>query len=146
MGLTSVDVWEIGGSETVCGREFEFIEPPLTDIAFSLWIYDTKSEILFTAEAPGNLHVEGECERVYDGDALDLSYERIEEFYRERLPWLAYGVPDQIDPWTVVSDKSVSFLAPIHGNPVEGALLGPYRDLVRRAITDIAAESDPRAL
>lgn len=55
-GLSNAQRCRIGGSLSVQGRSFSFIDPPLVDRSHTTWIYDHGSEVLFTADGFGSYH------------------------------------------------------------------------------------------
>lgn len=129
-GLPEATKCEIGGTMTIAGRSFSFIDPPLADRSHSTWIYDHDSETLFTADGFGSRHRPGECEWTSrdfpDGTPTDAIF----EFHRGELPWLRYVDPARLRSAleAIFEEYPVSLVAPIHGHPIEGDQLETYLD------------------
>jgi len=141
-GLPDARKCDIGGALTVKGREFSFIDPPLADRSHTTWIYDHGDGVLFTADGFGNYHDPGRCDHL-SSDFPDVTpAERIYEYHRDNLVWLRYVAPEKVERTLddIFADYDVNAVAPIHGNPIEGADVDTYRERLRDAMERIAAE------
>lgn len=135
----------MNSTEDVAGREIRFRDPLLTDIVNSNWLYDVESGVLFTAEGFGHYHGRSRCEATSSTFADGIPYERIHRFQRDKLPYLQYVDPTKLRAAVdaVFDELDVSYIAPVHGNPVERSDLGSYLDRVlRSAETLVAADGD----
>ncbi len=127
-GLPDATKADIGGSMTVAGRDFSFIDPPLADRSHTTWIFDYGSGGLFTADGFGSRHDPGQCSMT-SADFLDgVSPAAIEEYHRHELVWLRYVDPERLrDALTdIVERYPVSWVAPIHGHPIAESDLDQY--------------------
>ncbi|WP_436926795.1 MBL fold metallo-hydrolase [Halosimplex amylolyticum] len=141
-GLPDARKCDIGGSLTVQGRAFSFIDPPLADRSHTTWIYDHGDGVLFTADGFGNYHDPGQCDYL-SGDFPDVTpAERIYEYHRDNLVWLRYVAPEKVDRTLddIFAEYDVNAVAPIHGNPIEGDDVDTYRERLREAMERIASE------
>jgi flavorubredoxin len=141
-GLPDARKCDIGGSLTIKGRQFSFIDPPLADRSHTTWIYDHGDGVLFTADGFGNYHAPGQCAYL-SGDFDDATpAARIYEYHRDNLVWLRYVAPEKVERTLddIFATYETDAVAPIHGNPIEGADLATYRDRLRDAMERIAAE------
>jgi flavorubredoxin len=141
-GLPDARKCDIGGSLTIQGREFSFIDPPLADRSHTTWIYDHGDGVLFTADGFGNYHDPGQCEHL-SGDFPDATpAEAVYEYHRDNLVWLRYVAPEKVERTLddIFAEFDVRAVAPIHGNPIEAADLDGYRDRLGDAMCRIADE------
>lgn len=141
-GLSDARRCRIGESLTVAGRRTSFIDPPLADRSHTTWIYDHDSGVLFTADGFGNYHDPGECDRTsrdFDGG---IPGGAIHEFHANNLVWLRYVDPSKLRAAVtdILDDYDVSYVAPIHGNPIAAADLDAYVDRLIDAADRIASE------
>jgi flavorubredoxin len=144
-GLPDARKCDLGGSLTIKGREFSFIDPPLADRSHTTWIYDHGDGVLFTADGFGNYHDPGHCDYLSGDFPASTPAERIYEYHRDNLVWLRYVAPEKVDRALddIFAAHDVNAVAPIHGNPIEGDDLDTYRERLRDAIERIAAEYTP---
>jgi len=141
-GLPDARKCDIGGTMTVQGREFSFIDPPLADRSHTTWIYEHGDGVLFTADGFGNYHDPGQCDYL-SGDFPDVTpAERVYEYHRDNLVWLRYVAPEKVERTLddIFAEYNVAAVAPIHGNPIEADDLDTYRERLRDAMARIAAE------
>lgn len=140
-GLSDATKCEIGGSMEVLGRTFSFIDPPLADRSHTTWVYDHEDRVLYTADGFGNVHVPGECE-YHSGEFAELPARKIYEYHRDNLVWLRYVDPSRLRAAldAIFEAYDVSFVAPVHGNPIRGEDLDEYLDVLERASERIAGE------
>lgn len=136
------EFWKLDETHDVCGRAVSFIKPPMTDHVYSLWVFDHGTGTLFVSEALGNYHRAGDCETVWDGpetavDAIDL-----DDYCRDRLPWLQYVVPVKFRSTLErrLDGVPVELVAPSHGTPVAGRHLDVYVDRLMAVTEAIAAD------
>lgn len=112
----------------LAGRTITCIRPFLTDVTVSQWIFDHDARILFTAEAFGHYHDQGQCTLTSAEMDGGIDYDHVEGFYRDKLTFL-----DQLDLGKVRTALELllerldpAYVAPIHGNPVAGDDLDAY--------------------
>ncbi|MFC6784509.1 MBL fold metallo-hydrolase [Halobaculum halobium] len=141
-GLPDARKCDIGGSLTIQGREFSFIDPPLADRSHTTWIYDHGDGVLFTADGFGNYHDPGQCDYRSGDFAEGTPAQRVYEYHRDNLVWLRYVAPEKVDRTLddIFASYDVTAVAPIHGNPIESDDLDTYRDRLRAAMERIASE------
>ena len=141
-GLPDARKCDIGGSLTIRGRTFSFIDPPLADRSHTTWIYDHGDGVLFTADGFGNYHDPGQCDRL-SGDFPDATpAQDVYEYHRDNLVWLRYVAAAKVERALadIFAEFDVNAVAPIHGNPIEAADLDVYRDRLGDAMRRIATE------
>lgn len=141
-GLSDARRCIIGESLTVSGRRFSFIDPPLADRSHTTWIYDHGSGVLFTADGFGNYHSPGRCDATSRDFTDGIPAEAIYEFHSKNLVWLRYVDPDKLRvALTAIFDEyDVSYVAPIHGNPIAGPNIDEYLDKLVDATGRISSE------
>jgi flavorubredoxin len=141
-GLPYAKRSKIGGSLEVFGRKFSFIDPPLADRSHTSWIYDHGSGVLFTADGMGNYHNPGQCGFTFDQFPDGVSYEDIYNFHRVALVWLRYVDPAKLRAKleSIYGQFEISYIAPIHGNPVAAKHLPLFMDRLIEAAGQIAGE------
>ena len=135
----------IGEDMVIEGRRFSFIDPPLADRSHTTWIYDHGSGVLVTADGFGNHHVAGECEHTSSDFDGGIPTDRIHDFHRDALRWLEYVDPVRMREVLegIFADREISYVAPIHGNPIAAADLDGYLDRLAASVARISAS--PRA-
>ncbi|QLG61158.1 MBL fold metallo-hydrolase [Halorarum salinum] len=143
-GLSDAKKCEIGGSMTIRGRTFSFIDPPLADRSHTTWIYDHGSEIIFAADGFGNHHSPGECNRLSTDFEDSIRREDIYTFHEETLVWLRYVDPVRLREVleSMLSEYEPSYVAPIHGNPIAADHLDTYLDRLIDSAERIESEYD----
>lgn len=119
-GLSNARRCRIGGSLSIREREFSFIDPPLADRSHTTWIYDHRSEVLFTADGFGSYHNPTDCAKTSRAFADGISAESIQEFHRNNLVWLRYVDADKLATAlnSIIKSYDISYVAPIHGHPI----------------------------
>ena len=138
-GLAGARSVSLDTRETVCGREFSFIDPPLADRSHTTWIFDHASGILFTADGFGNYHQPGECDWVSTDFEAGIPAEAIFRFHRDTLPWLRFVDPPALRQAlnAVFNERDVRWIAPVHGNPIHGDAIEMYIDRLIEALPRI---------
>lgn len=141
-GLSNARRCRIGESLDVMGRKFSFIDPPLADRSHTTWIYDHESGVLFTADGFGNYHMPDECNYTFQDFDNGISAEAIYEFHSSNLVWLRYVDPDKLQRAVtgILDDYDVSYVAPIHGNPISSKDIDVYVDRLISAADRISSE------
>lgn len=128
----------INDTEEIAGDSFTFVDPLLTDVVVSTWIYHEPSGTLFTAEGVGHYHAPGECTH-RSTDYLDgVPAEHVHHFAADKLRFLEYVDPSKLETAfeALRAEYDVERFAPIHGNPVERPDLDDYVD----ALVGVAGE------
>ncbi|MDY6765508.1 MAG: MBL fold metallo-hydrolase [Halobacteria archaeon] len=141
-GLSNARKCTIGESMEVLGRKFSFIDPPLADRSHTTWIYDHGSHILFTADGFCNHHDPGECDFTSADFKDGIGFEDIYECHKETLVWLRYVDPRKLRSAleSILDRYETSYVASIHGNPIESTDLGEYMDKLTEAAEKISNE------
>jgi flavorubredoxin len=139
-------VCPLGGSMDISGRQFSFIYPPLCDLQHSTWVFDMKTQGLFTADGFGNYHQPEQQDALYSEITDDLSVSNIADFHLDTLRWIKYVEPEKLrsDLDSIFDSFDVSYIAPIHGNPIEKREISSYMDKFTSAVEKIANNYDPR--
>ncbi len=140
-GLPYATRSHLGERMEILGREFSFLDPPLADRSHTSWIFDHGSGVLFTADGMGNLHSDGECNLKFGEIPGGISYRDIYAFHRNALVWLRYVDPDKLRNRveSIFNQFDVSYVAPIHGNPIAAKDLAAYMERLSRSVMEIAA-------
>lgn len=143
IGIPGAEPWRRTETIEIADRTISFLNPLITDIVLSQWIFDHKSGILFTAEAFGHYHGTDTCKQPA-GEVGGIPERMVIDFYREKFPHMSYIDPDKLERTvrTFFDTMPVKMLAPIHGNPVDGSVLPDYIDSSIEAIARIA-EDEP---
>ena len=118
------------------GRPFTCVHPLLTDVTVSQWVFDHESGVLFTAEAFGHYHDPGTCEQTSAEIEGGIPARHVDEFYLDKLPFVDFLDPERLgDAFETMFDVlDVSYVAPIHGNPVAAEDIDDYVQDVLRAL------------
>ena len=138
-------VCPLGGSMAVAGRRFSFVYPPLCDLQHSAWIFDEASGVLYTADGFGNYHRPDQRDALYAEIEDELSVEDVREFHIDTLRWLKYVDPEKLRRGieSVFERYDVSWVAPIHGNPIERRSIDSYMETFTTAVEEIDEGYDP---
>ena len=130
----------IGEDMIVEGRRLSFVDPPLADRNHTVWIFDHDSGILVTADGFGNYHTTEERDLTSEGFDGGIETERIAEFHADALRWLRFVDPERMrESLTSIFDEyDVSYVAPIHGNPIAAADLDAYLDRLFESVGRIS--------
>jgi glyoxylase-like metal-dependent hydrolase (beta-lactamase superfamily II) len=120
----------INDTEEIAGDTFTFIDPLLTDVVVSTWVYHHDSGTMFTAEGVGHYHAPGECARTSTDYSDGIPTAHVEAFAADKLRFLEYVDPEKlrIAFGTLREEYQVERFAPIHGNPVERPDVEGYVD------------------
>ncbi len=141
-GLPYATTVHIGGTQEVLGRVFDFLDPPLADRSHTSWIYDRASGVVFAADGFGYHHREKETGLVSTDLPGGFRLEDVYGFHRDTLVWLRYVDPPKLMQTLrrMLDVRPVSFVAPIHGNPIAAGDLPAYLDLLEESLERIVAE------
>ncbi len=132
----------IGGSLDVAGRRIDFLDPPLADRSHTSWIHDRASGVLFVADGFGYHHADDETgltsRQLPDGFRSD----EIHGFHRDTLVWLRYADPAVLMTALrrLLAEREVSWVAPIHGNPIAAEHLDDYLARLEEGVRRIVRE------
>jgi len=139
-GLPDARKVTIGEETTVQGRRLSLIDPPLADRSHTTWIYEHGDGVLFTADGFGAYHEPGRCDEVSTAYEDGISASAIRAFHRDNLVWLRYVDTEKLR--TAIEDifgtYDVKAVAPVHGPPVVGDDVEPYRERLYAAAAKIA--------
>jgi len=140
-GLPYARPAKMGQVLEVLGRRFRFLDPPLADRSHTTWVYDLESRVMFVADGFGNYHVPGQCHLVSSDLPQDDRAVQIHRFHRDTLTWLRYVDPSVMSRVIrrLFDDQPVSFVAPIHGNPIAASDLDAYLAHLDESVSSIAA-------
>jgi flavorubredoxin len=140
-GLPYARPSHIGETLDVLGRSLTFLDPPLADRSHTTWIYDHESRVMFVADGFGNYHAPGACDLLSPALPPEGRVAGIDDFHEDTLTWLRYVDPDLMARVLdrLFEDHPVSWVAPIHGNPIARADLDAYLDVLKAGVRRIAA-------
>ncbi len=132
----------IGESLEVAGRVLDFIDPPLADRSHTSWIYDRASRVLFVADGFGYHHADDETGLTSRQLADGFRSEEIHGFHRDTLVWLRYADPAVLMGVLreMLEAREVSWVAPIHGNPIAAEHLDDYLERLEEGVRRIVRE------
>ncbi|MDX1746765.1 MAG: MBL fold metallo-hydrolase [Halobacteriales archaeon] len=130
----------LNDSREFAGRRFSFLDPLITDVVATNWIYDHEAKMLVTAEGIGHYHDTDACALTSAEMEDGISAENVLSFNEDKLPFLKAVDPEKLRRgFEVVFDTyDVEFLAPIHGNVVVKADIERYIDETIRSVERIA--------
>lgn len=142
VGLDEARPHVVNDTEALAGDRFTFMDPLLTDVVVSSWIYHHPTGTLFTAEGVGHYHGPGECERRSSDFDGGIPRERVEAFAADKLQFLEYVDASKlaIAFETLLAEYDVERIAPMHGNPVEREDVEAYLDRLVRSVETGAVE------
>lgn len=143
-GYTGATTRDPGESMTVGGREFSFLDPIVSDIASSVWIYDHGAGYLFTSDGFGHYHAAGDCDRVSTEFESGILFQEVRDFHEDTLRWLKYVDPSAIRSAVekVFGTYDVQYVLPAHGHPIAEPDIPSFVESFDRAVREIVAESD----
>ena len=126
----------LNSSTEIEGETFSFLDPLLTDVVASNWIYHHRSKILFTAEGVGHYHAPSQSSLTSDSMENGIEYEHIHKFNQDKLPYVHYLDPEKLRAGfdAVLEEFDVEYIAPIHGNPVASDDIDEYIDNILRSV------------
>ena len=141
-GLPYAKKSKIGGSLEVLGRKLSFIDPPLADRSHTSWIYDHSSGFLFTADGMGNYHSPGQCGLTFAEFPGGVPLTDIYDFHKTALVWLRYVDPARLRARleSIYAQFDISYIAPIHGNPIAVKDLSNFMDRLIETSRQISNE------
>ena len=128
IGVEDAQPTTINDTEVVEGDEFTFIDPLLTDVVVSTWIYHHDTKTMFTAEGIGHYHEDGSCSYLSSDYADGIPKKGIHDFAADKLMFMEYIDPEKLEIAfdTLRDEYDIERLAPIHGNPVEEDEIDDY--------------------
>jgi flavorubredoxin len=131
-----------GDSIDVGNRTFSFIDPIVSDIASSVWIYDHGSGSLFTSDGLGQYHAPDACDCTSEDLGSVGRFRDVRDFHHDTLRWLQYVDPAAIEAAvTKVFDAyDVRRILPAHGHPIVEEDVPQFLDSFHRAIHEIVKE------
>jgi flavorubredoxin len=132
VGLRNAESKVMNSTKEVLGEDFVFLDPLLTDVVNSNWIFYPKEGVLFTAEGIGHYHDPAQCAATSADLDDGIPYDHVHAFHRDKLPFLAYIDPEKLRRgFESVFDRfDTEYIAPIHGTPVERPDIDQYVDRI----------------
>jgi len=123
----------------VCGRTFQFLDPPLADRSHTTWIHDLEAGVVFAADGFGNYHVPGECDLTSPELEGGIREGDLRRFHEENLAWLRYADPPVLRRALdrMVEGRRIEWICPIHGNPIHAGDLSTYLEMLGAAVEAI---------
>ena len=121
------------------------------DLAATTWMYEATTGALFTVDAYGNAHAEGECGGFVDeltDDPETFTTLRWLGFHSHTFPWFAYVDPDRraAEIEGLVGRFDPDLVAPAHGAPIREDAVGYLRRLmpIVEQISELGLGQDTR--
>jgi flavorubredoxin len=114
---------EVGGEIDLGDRTFVFVEAVFRDLISTMWGYDTREQVLFTADGLGfgHYHAAEHCGKVTE-EVPDLPIQELTgEFMENALYWTRFrSVEPHVERLRALLDFEypVRLIAPAHGSPV----------------------------
>ncbi len=141
-GLPYATKVPLGGSLTLAGRRFRFLDPPLADRSHTSWIYDETDRVMFVADGFGSYHGADTAHHTSRDLPGGIDAETIYAFHRDTVVWLKYADPVRMSEvfTRLFAENPVRWVAPIHGHPIHEADLGPYLHGLNDAVERIVRE------
>jgi flavorubredoxin len=135
----------LNDSRTFAGRRFSFLDPLLTDVVGSNWIYEHEAKMLVTAEGLGHYHDPDECALSSAEMADGVSAENVHAFNRDKLPFLKAVDPAKLGRgFDLLFDiYDVDYITPIHGNVVVRSDIEAYVETTIESAKRIAEAWEP---
>lgn len=132
-------------SKEFAGRRFSFLDPLLTDVVSSNWIYDHEAKMLVTAEGLGHYHDTDECALSSAEMAEGISFDNVHTFNQDKLPFMKAIDPQKLRQGfdTLFEIYDVDYLAPIHGNVVVKSDIDDYIEQTIRSAKQISDAWEP---
>jgi flavorubredoxin len=131
-----------GSDMIIQGRKFYASEKILADRPNTCWLYDYESGVYVTGDGFGNYHDPAACGAMFDGIDDESMEQDIKQYNRDKLTWLRYMqaalVRQSLE--RLVAKFDISYVAPIHGNPIAGQDVATYLDYFEASVEEIAAE------
>jgi glyoxylase-like metal-dependent hydrolase (beta-lactamase superfamily II) len=139
VGIENAAPAVINDTEEIAGDTFTFIDPLLTDVVVSTWVYHHDSGTMFTAEGVGHYHAPGECDRRSTDYRNGIPADHVEAVAADKLRFLEYGDPEKLRVafGTLREEYDGARFAPIHGNPVERPDVERYVDTLAGVAGDL---------
>ncbi len=145
-GFPPVEQWGHHDTRERDGRTFSTTRGPFIDIDHTTWLYDHASATLFSVDGFCFYHSPTTCSAV-SRDLEGFAVDDVESFYRDILLWLQYSDPERVISRTRdhLAEFEIEWIAPGHGNPIDGDDLPAYLDTLETAIERIAIGSAENA-
>lgn len=136
VGLDEARPHVVNDTEEIAGDRVTFMDPLLTDVVVSSWLYHHPTRTLFTAEGVGHYHAPGQCESVSTDFDGGIPADQVAAFAGDKLQFLEYVDASKLDIAfeTLQAEYRIDRIAPMHGNPVAGPDVPSYLDGVVRAV------------
>lgn len=130
VGLTDAEPSFAGQTETLAGETVSFLDPLITDVVVSSWIYHHDSQTMFTAEGVGHYHADGECTWKSSAYEEGIPIDHIHSFASDKLKFLDFVDPSKLDRGfqNLLAEYDIQRLAPAHGTPIIGDDIDRYRE------------------
>lgn len=134
------DVLSIRTGETLDlgGPVVEFHEPIFLDHAMTTYLFERRSETLFTVDWCGFQHMSGECMAFADEMTYDVTADQLDRFTGYALGWLRFADPDKVEAAIdrLMAETDPSVIAPAHGQPIRRDV-DAFMELMTSVMRDI---------
>ncbi len=119
VGLERITLAPIASVAIFAGRSFEFVNAPLKDQPASQWIFDFKTDTLFTADAFGYYHPPGKCDLFENEKGGRIQMKDMVEYHRVAFRYLRWVITEPLnEAIDQIFQRDVRIIAPVHGNPI----------------------------
>lgn len=131
----------VGRSASFAGRNLDFVHGVLKDQPGTQWIYDQETRSLFTADAFGYFHKEGECALLSGERTGGISTEALYDYHVSQFRFLKWVYPERLSAsLEKVFARKVEVIAPAHGNPITSDIPG-HRAKLRQVLEQVRSQS-----
>lgn len=122
------------------GRTLTFVDALLKDQPGSQWIYDSRTQTLFTGDGFGYYTTAARIDRFGDELAGGVAVEQFAAYHQTAFHYLRWIKPDRFnaDLDRMFANRPVSVIAPIHGNAIR-AEIPTHVDRMKAAIEQICS-------
>lgn len=133
VGLEDAEPTFAGQTEILAGETFTFLDPLITDVVVSTWIYHHDSKTIFTAEGVGHYHDPNRCTAL-SSDIDEIPLRHVHAFAEDKLQFLEFVDPEKLRIGfdNLLAAYEIDRLAPAHGMPILGEDIDAYADILVR--------------
>jgi flavorubredoxin len=148
--LTQITAATPGTTLDLGNRSLVFLTALLRDQPGSQWIYDPRLGALFTGDAFGYYHQEGQCDRLSDELADGVGVEQFRAYHRNAFRFMRWVQPARLnaDLDRLFQSRAVQLICPAHGNAIRSEIPMHVRRLqqaLAQAREDIRLEEGVRS-
>lgn len=119
-------------------QTFSAINPVMTDVVMTNWVFSHEFQVLVTAEGVGNYHPPGTCEETFGTIDEASFFDGLHRFHHDKLPPLELMDAEKIRSAfeRIVDTYDIEYITPIHGTPIEVTEFDRYLDVLIRSVEE----------